>query len=140
MTALRVLLGAVGVVAAGYGASLLTELPLPLLFVIAEWVVAGILAHDAVIAPLGVAAGWATRRWIPAPWWRPLVVAATCTVAVALLALPLLLDRPQPVNPTLLDRDYPLAIGIALAAVWIAAAAAGLRASWVRTRTRDEDT
>ncbi|MBF6214788.1 hypothetical protein IU487_27680 [Nocardia puris] len=134
MTIIRVLLAAVGIGLAAYGLSLLLDLPPADLRSIGIWFTAGILAHDAVFAPLAAAAGLTARRAIPPRRWTPLAYATVATITLILVAVPVL-GRSSTGNPTVLDRDYPLGLAIALAAVWLTALGATL-AIWQRTSSR----
>ncbi|MCG5432356.1 hypothetical protein LV457_08620 [Mycobacterium sp. MYCO198283] len=119
MTAVRAVLLVAGLALGGYGAALLVDHPPAVLGTVAVWALAGLLVHDALLAPLWSALGWAGRRILPRGWWAPVGVGALCTVVLVLLAVPVF-DRPgaRPTNPTVLDRDYPAGLGWALAAVW----------------------
>lgn len=117
--ALRWALVAMGVVTGGYGASQLWDFPVDALLRIGVWAAAGVIIHDFVFAPLTAALGYTCRRLIKGSWWPPVAVAAMCSVTLVLLAIPVF-DRPgaKPDNPSVLDRDYPLGLGVSLALVW----------------------
>ncbi|MGN2639418.1 hypothetical protein ACTD5D_25285 [Nocardia takedensis] len=118
-TAVRAVLLLVGVALAGYGISLLLDFPPDALTSVALWLAAGILLHDAVFAPLAAALGLTGRRLLPRGWWPPLACGAVCTVALLLLAAPVVGRRDAlPDNPTVLDRDYPLGLTLALLLIW----------------------
>ena len=122
----RILLGLVGAAAAAYGALMLLDDSFSDLVSVALWLAAGVLLHDAVLAPLTVLAGRLTPR-LPEPARAPLVVAAVVLTAVTLLAIPVLgRFGASPGNPTLLDRDYwagwagivaMMAVGVVIASV-----------------------
>ncbi|WP_304115399.1 hypothetical protein [Mycolicibacterium bacteremicum] len=120
MTVIRVVLALLGVVLAGYGAVLLTDNPPVVISRILIWAVVAVVVHDLVFAPLCAAAGWAGARVLGVSWRSPVAVAALCSVVLLLLAVPVL-GRPglRPDNPSVLDRDYPLGLAIALAVVWL---------------------
>lgn len=82
------------------------------------------LVHDLVFAPLVTAfATWFVPR-LPERA-RPVVVgAAIVSGTLALVSLPPTLGERLPDNPSLLPRNYPLGLAIALAAVWTATGAA----------------
>ena len=128
----RVLLGVVGVAAIGWGLWLLSDDGLERWRSQAVWVVAGVLAHDAVVAPLVVVLGVIAGRV-----WRPrargaiafgFIVWATVSVAVANVLLPI---GGRPDNPSLMNRPYVVA-WLLFTAVVIAATAAAV----ARGRTR----
>ena len=119
MTAVRSALVALGLFAGAYGARLVWEFPIEVIVRVAVWVAAGVLLHDFVFAPLTAALGYTSRRWITDGWWTPVAVAGACSATLALLAIPVV-DTPgaRADNASLLDRDYPVGLVIALAAVW----------------------
>lgn len=120
MTALRVLLLLAGLALGGYGVTLLVDLGPAVVREIALWSVVAILAHDAVFAPLCAAAGYAAGRLVPATWWGALTCGAVCTVALVLIAAPMLFS-PATGNPSLLDRNYPAGLAVAVGVCWLAA-------------------
>ncbi|TQK68636.1 hypothetical protein [Nocardioides sp. SLBN-35] len=110
---MRRLLVAVGVAAIGYGGWLvLTTVPPHRWFAVVLWLVAGVVVHDAVIAPVSLAAGWALDRWGVASAGRRAARDAIGTGlllvgSLTLVAVPVLGGwGRRPDNPTLLDRDY----------------------------------
>ena len=116
---LRWALVAMGVAIGGYGAWQLWEFPTDALLRIAVWAAAGVIIHDFVFAPLTAALGYTSRRLIKGRWWPPVAVAAMCSITLVLLAIPVF-DTPgaKPDNPSVLDRDDPLGLGVSLALVW----------------------
>ncbi|PXX64088.1 hypothetical protein DFR70_105270 [Nocardia tenerifensis] len=119
MSAIRILLLLAGLGLGWYGATLLLDFPRADLLSVALWFVGGILLHDTVFAPLCAAAGVTARRVLPDAWWAPTACGAVCTVALLLIAAPVLgRAHAVPDNPTVLDRDYPLGLAVALLAVW----------------------
>ena len=119
MTAVRVLLIAVGIGIAGYGVALALDEPRVILFRMVVWALVGVVLHDLVFAPVCVALGFAGRRLIPQKWWGPVALAALCSVVLVMLAIPVF-DKPgmRPDNLTVLDRDYHAGLWISLAIVW----------------------
>jgi hypothetical protein len=120
MKPVRVLLVAAGVALAGYGVVLLWHAATAVLVRIVAWAVAGVALHDFVFAPLCAALGLVGRRLLPARWQSPAALAALCTVVLAVLAIPVY-SKPglRPDNPSVLDRDYPAGLWVALAVVWV---------------------
>jgi hypothetical protein len=116
---MRAVLIVLGVAIAGYGVVLLWDNPLEVIVRIGVWAVAAAVLHDFVFAPLCVALGFAGRRLIRGRWWTPVMIAGVCTAVLGLLAVPVY-TRPgaHPDNMTVLDRDYPLGLWIAVAVVW----------------------
>jgi hypothetical protein len=102
------------------------------------WMAGALLGHDAVVAPLAVAAGWVTVRLTArAPRDVRRVVAAglfvaTCLVAVAAAAI----LAPGIDNPTATPRDYGRGLATLLAidaiTVSLISAALGIRAARAR--------
>jgi hypothetical protein len=132
---IRYVLGAVGVALIGYGAVLLLDNPVPTLLRIALWAAAGVLLHDFVFAPLVAGLGYAGRRLLPPSMWAPVGLAAFISIILALLAVPVY-DTPgaKPLNPTVVDRDYPAGLWISLAVVWACAVVfLGLRRGYRRS-------
>ncbi|MEH3138695.1 MAG: hypothetical protein PGN37_00660 [Mycobacterium kyogaense] len=117
--ALRAGLVAAGLVSVAYGAWLLVDLNTTALIRIAVWIAVGVVIHDFVFAPVTAALGYTGRRWLGRRWWPAVAVAATCSVTLVLLAVPVF-DTPgaKPDNSTVLDRDYPLGLSLSLAVVW----------------------
>jgi hypothetical protein len=120
MTAVRVILMGLGIAVGLYGASLLWEFPTVIIVRIVVWALAGVVLHDFVFAPIGVALGFAGRRILPHAWQAPVAVAALCSVVLAFLAVPVF-SRPgaRPDNMTVLDRNYPLGLWLSLGVVWL---------------------
>ncbi|KAA0118613.1 hypothetical protein CIW51_09165 [Mycolicibacterium sp. P9-22] len=119
MTPMRILLALAGVGLVGYGALLVLDNPPVIILRILMWAVVAAVVHDFVFAPLCAAIGMAGRRLIPLTWQSPVAVAGLCSVVLVLLAIPVF-SRPgmRPDNPSVLDRDYPLGLTVALAVVW----------------------
>ena len=122
--ALRCAVGLLGVAAIAYGASLALEQSMPDLISAAKWLVGGIIVHDAIFAPLCIAAAFAGRRLLPKRWWSAVAVAALISVTLLAIAAPVLGRRGAIAdNPTVLDRNYAVGVAVALAVVWGAAVA-----------------
>ena len=104
----RLALGALGVVMASYGAHRLLSRQGPDAWVeVGAWLVAGVLLHDALLAPLCVAAGALLVRWMPRVAQPPVAVGLVVLGSVTLMAVPVLgRFGARPDNPTLLDRAY----------------------------------
>jgi hypothetical protein len=101
------LLGVAGVAAGLYGVALLLDDPLGDLVEIVVWLVAGVLLHDLVLAPLSLVAAAGSRRVLPEAARGSITVGAVVLVAVTLVAIPVLgRFGASPGNDTLLDRNY----------------------------------
>lgn len=131
MRAVRLGLGAVGLVVLAWGLLLLVDLG-PKLLAALVWALGGIVVHDALVAPLvvvlGVVAAARTPGWLRVPLIGLLVVLGPLTLA----AVPVLgRFGARYDNPSLLDRPYwsgYLAI-VALAVVVAATVAVRRRSS-----------
>jgi FtsH-binding integral membrane protein len=117
---IRVLVGLAGVAAMGWGLWLVRDDGFERWRSQVVWFVGGVLAHDAILAPVVVVVGVVAAR-ILRPTIRPaiafgFIVWATVTVAVANVLLPI---GGRPDNPSLMDRPYVLA-WVAFTAVVVA--------------------
>lgn len=83
------------------------------------------VAHDLVVAPLVVAAGWAVARAVPASVRGPVQAALVASAMVAVFAYPFVRGYGRvTTNPSILPRDYASGALAVLAAVWAVAAIA----------------
>jgi hypothetical protein len=107
-TAARLAVGAPGVLAGAYGGYLLlTRQDASDHVATAAWLVAGVVLHDGVLAPLSIALVGLGARLLPTAARAPVVVGLVVLGAVTLLAIPVLgRFGAKPDNPTLLDRAY----------------------------------
>lgn len=139
MRAARLLLGALGVAVATYGAWLLLERQEGAqVREVAVWFVVGVLVHDLVLAPLAVAVGWALPRVLPRAALAPVVAGGVVLVTVTLATVPVLgRFGALPDNPTLLDRPY--LAGWSVLAGLVAAAVVAATVARARARNRDRD-
>lgn len=148
MTAMRLLVGLLGLAATAYGAVVLLDLGVHNLVDATLWLVAGVLLHDAVLAPLTIVLGVllaALLRDRPLPRWAgPFVGAGVVLATVTVVAVPVLgRFGARPDNPTLLDRSYVLG-WLVLAALTLLGAAAtvvvrGRLAEFARRTTKGGD-
>lgn len=128
--AVRVLLVLVGIGTAAYGVTLITDFTPRDQLSIVIWAVAGLLVHDAILAPTYSILGHAGSRLLPSTLWAPLLVATAATLVLVVLALPVLSPRPageRPMNATILDRPYGLGLTIAVVLIWVLAGAVAIR-------------
>jgi hypothetical protein len=108
MRAVRVLLGGSGVAGAAYGVKLLLDLGFGNLRATVEWLIGGIVLHDAVLAPVTVLVGVGfvvlQRRGVRT---GPLIVGGLVLGTVTIAAIPVLgRFGARSDNATLLDRNY----------------------------------
>jgi hypothetical protein len=104
--AVRVALAAAGAAIAGYGLWLLSHRQSELVGVVG-WLAGGVLAHDAVIAPLTIVISAIGLRLLPARARGPVTAGFVVLGTVTLTAIPVLLSLgARPDNLTLLDRHY----------------------------------
>ena len=91
----------------------------------ARWFVAGILAHDLILAPTVFIAGWLVRRLAPRRLLAPVQAALIAAGILVLFAVPALSGRGKSAaNPSQLPNDYPRDLALVIAAVWLAIAVA----------------
>ena len=125
MRAVRLTLGAAGVVLVLVGVRLLLARGLPDLVATVVWLAGGVLAHDALLAPVVVLLGVAMLPWLPT-WSRgPAVAGFVVLLTVTLTAVPVLgRFGAKPDDPWLLPRSYGalwLVLALAVLAVVVAA-------------------
>ena len=103
----RLLLGALGVAVAAYGAWLLLQEDLADLFGTGVWLVGGVVLHDFVLVPLTLLLGFALVRLLPANLRAPVAGGLVVLGTVTLMAVPVLGGwGANADNPTILDRNY----------------------------------
>ncbi|MFG1795524.1 hypothetical protein [Nocardia sp. NPDC049149] len=137
MTTIRILLVLAGIWFGWYGIGLLLDFPRADLISIALWFGGAILLHDAIFAPLSALVGVTARRILPGSWWGLAACGAVCTVALVLIAAPVLgRGHAMPDNPTVLDRNYPLGLTVTITLIWVlVAVTAATRFRRTRTST-----
>jgi hypothetical protein len=131
----RILLVLVGAAAIGYG--LVGVLRTASASHPVRWaadLVGASLVHDLLLVPVVLLLVVAGRRWLPASWRVPTAVFLAVGGCLVLISVPVL-RRPgaRPDNPTLLPRDYPFGLAVALLAVAVAVVLGTLA---IRTRRR----
>jgi hypothetical protein len=105
--AARVALVATGAAVGLYGGWLLLGLGWDNLVATVPWLVAAVLLHDAVWAPVVLLVAAVGGARLPRPWSTPVMVGAVVLVTVTVAAAPMLGGfGARPDNPTLLDRPY----------------------------------
>lgn len=125
LNAVRIVLIGLGAWAVWYGAGLLFDSGTEAVRSIALWFSAGILLHDGVFAPLCAAIGTGSRRLLARHWWAPVACGAVCTVALGLIAAPVIArEGAMSDNQSVLDRNYPAGLAVALVLVWLLVGAA----------------
>jgi hypothetical protein len=108
MKAWRIILAIGGIALGAFGIfRLATEIPLHNLLILAVWLVAGLIIHDAVMEPSVIGVGWLLRRYIPDRGRRYVQIALIMIVPVAVIAIPMIFLRgSQPMEKALLLRNY----------------------------------
>ncbi|MFE3105593.1 hypothetical protein [Nocardia tengchongensis] len=130
MTGLRILLGASGIAIAAYGVDLLLKMSTTDLRSVAVWFIGAIVAENLIFGPVAALAGVLGHYVLPARWWPVYTVGAFVSLALILVAVPVLgREGAVPGNHTILDRNYTVGLLISLAAVWAVAAACLLTAA-----------
>ena len=98
-----------------------------------RWLLGAGVVHDALIAPVLVAAGIVTR-WLPASARVPVRLGLAATALLVAVTWPLVHGYGvRSANPSLLPRDYGGSLIIAIGAVWATVAASLVLRHW-RTR------
>jgi hypothetical protein len=121
MTAVRVLLGAVGVVIALVGVRDLVDRGWSSLRPVLEWLIVGNVLHDGVLVPLVLVLGLVSVRYAPA-WARaPVMTGFVVLGATTLVAIPVLGNYgDDPTIPSLMPRNYWLGWGVLAGLVGVA--------------------
>jgi hypothetical protein len=125
MAASRIALAACGLAAGAYGLVLLIQTGLANIAHTVPWLIGGVVADDAVVAPATIVVAVLAARLVPR-WLRgPATVGVVVLGSLTLIAVPVLGGfGTQPDNATVLDRDYT-AGWLAVAAVTAAGVAVG---------------
>ena len=132
MKALRLLLGATGVVLIVVGAVFLSGDRFGDLVGVGAWLAGGVVAHDAVIGPLVIVVGALGVPLLPSAFRAPVVVGLVVLMTVTLMAVPVIgRFGAKADDHGLLNRPY-VALWLAFAALVVVAV---LIASWVRRRS-----
>ncbi len=104
-----------------YGAAeLITQGGWPRFVNVVEWLSAGVLLHDLLLAPLVIAVIWTIRRLFPSQFTPPITAGILGTALIVAIGWPALRgygNRPD--NPTVHPLDYSTAVLTAIALVWI---------------------
>jgi hypothetical protein len=101
-----VVLGA-GLAVAAYGGLLLADRGWENFEAALTWLVAGVVLHDALLAPATIAVSWVAVRLVRADRLAPWAVGLVLLGPLTLLAVPVLgRFGARPDNATLLDRPY----------------------------------
>jgi hypothetical protein len=104
----RIMLAIAGIALAAFGVfRLVSETPVHSLLILAVWLIAALVLHDAILAPSVVGVGWLLRRYVPDRGRRFLQVALIMSAFVIVIAIPMILLRgSQPAEKALLLRNY----------------------------------
>jgi hypothetical protein len=129
--ALRLVLGATGVVLILVGVVFLSDDGVGDLVGVGAWLVGGVVAHDAVIAPLVVVVGVLGVPRLPPAFRAPAVVGLVVLMTVTLMAVPVIgRFGAKADDDGLLNRPY-VALWLVFAALVVVAV---VIASWARRR------
>ena len=113
---LRIALGGLGVAVFGYGVvGLLTEPAIADPGAVGEWLVVGLLVHDAVLAPLVFALCAVTYRYTGTRRRGRLAALLPVGGSLILISVPALVRHGRNANPTVLPLDYARNLGVLLA-------------------------
>lgn len=135
LVAVRLLVGAIG--AAGLVAGLavaLDSVPVREWPSVVLWLGAGVLVHDAVLAPLAVALGLVVLPRVPPAWRGPLRGGLLGAGVLAILAVVRLGAAPRRSTPSLVPIDPPLAILTAASVLVVAVVAGAGLSAWAARR------
>jgi len=104
----RITLAIAGIALLAFGIfRLLSEIPTHSLLVLAVWLAAALVIHDAILEPSVVGVGWLLRRYIPDRGRRYLQVALIIIALITVITLPMIFLRgSQPEAKALLLRNY----------------------------------
>jgi hypothetical protein len=102
------ILAVTGVALGAFGVfRLVTEIPRHSLLILAVWLAAALIIHDAVLEPSVVGVGWLLRRHLSDPSRRYVQLALIMIAFVAVIATPMIfLRNTQPAEKALLLRNY----------------------------------
>jgi hypothetical protein len=108
MKAWRIVLAVAGIALGAFGVfRLVTEIAPHSLLILAVWMVAALIIHDALLAPSVVGVGWLLRRFVPDRGRRYLQIALIMIALVTVTAVPMIFLRgSQPAVKALLLRNY----------------------------------
>jgi hypothetical protein len=108
MKAWRIVLAVAGIALGAFGVfRLVTEIAPHSLLILAVWLVAALIIHDALLAPSVVGVGWLLRRFVPDRGRRYLQIALIMIALVTVTAVPMIFLRgSQPAVKALLLRNY----------------------------------
>ena len=127
---IRGLLELVGLALGGYGGWLLLDLGLTNLVATGVWLAGGVIAHDAVLAPVTIVGGLLLARVLSGTTCVAVVTGAVLLGPVTLLAVPVLGRFGAHGDlPSLLDRDYLTGWLVLAALIWTGVGAMSLVAS-----------
>jgi hypothetical protein len=102
------ILAVTGIALGAFGVfRLVTEIPRHSLVILAVWLAAALIIHDAVLEPSVVGVGWLLRRHLSDPSRRYVQLALIMIASVAVIATPMIfLRNTQPAEKALLLRNY----------------------------------
>ena len=136
----RLLLGALGVGVLLYGVrGLLTERNISDHAAVGEWLVGGVIGHDALLAPVVFVLCAIAYRFTDARWRGRLAALLLIGGSLILISIPALLRKGLNSNKTVLPLDYARNLGVLLAVlVAVFALYGGIDASRRRRAVRRE--
>jgi hypothetical protein len=104
----RILLAIAGIALAAFGVfRLVSETAVHSLLILALWLIAALVLHDAIMAPSVVGVGWLLRRYVPDRGRRFVQLALIMSALVTVGAIPMIFLRgSQPAVKALLLRNY----------------------------------
>jgi hypothetical protein len=108
MRAWRIILAAAGIALLAFGVfRLFSEIPTHSLLILAVWLAAALVLHDAILEPSVVGVGWLLRRYVPDRGRRYVQIALIMIALATVIAVPMIFLRgSQPAAKALLLRNY----------------------------------
>ena len=137
MKAWRIILAILGSLVLLYGiVNLFIHIPIQTLLMVAVWLVAALIIHDAVIAPSVVGVGWLLRRLLPDRARRYVQMGLIMAAAVTIIAIPMIIrEGSQPPQKTLLIQNYAANLAL-LVGIFAGVTLAAYAVRVVRDRSR----
>ena len=135
----RLLIGAVGVAMGLFGLLRFLQHDLSDTANAVLWLAGGVVVHDALLAPITIAATVAAARFLPRRAWAVVAGGLVVLLTVTVTAIPVLGSwGARPDNPTLLDRNYVMGWCV-FAILVLVVSLVRLTPAWSRLRGRGSE-
>lgn len=115
----RITLAVAGILLGLYGAvSLLTNVDIGTLLLLALWLIGAVVIHDGIVSPLVIGVGWLIHRVVPARARRYLQGGLIAAGLVTVVAIPMISQQgAQPANKALLQQNFGVNLTVLVALV-----------------------